>query len=428
MGSTDDWFQATMPNINWVGAFSAVGGGVVAFSNTQPTFPTFDWGSNFQGRRYGSVSLAYQTNNTDWPPLDDTSTNAGVVGVSTEFTGVVGLATWGGPGVYGRKTLPNDDLSMMPQNLAAGVAGTAINWTGVIGWSNHGYGVLGQTQDGDAGIVGVSSFSRGVLGVTPLGALPGVEGRCGDAGPTVPNTPNIAGVVGTSNRHHGVIGTTNADVGVIGFSTNNIGVLGYTTKGSFAGYFIGNLAVTGTKAAVVPFPDGTERALYCMESPELWFEDFGTAKLKRGGAVIKLDADFGKVIKRGDYRVFLTAEGDCRGLYVRHKSEASFEVRESQGGKSSIAFCYRIVGRRRDITLPRRFSKMIPPMQPTAATRAPRKPTAAQLRAFVAGWEKEARARVPKGAKKGKRSHRRPNYWMVARVADRTPVPRARTK
>jgi hypothetical protein len=33
------------------------------------------------------------------------------------------------------------------------------------------------------------------------------------------------------------------------------------------------------------------------------------------------------VIKRGDYKVFLTPEGDPR-LYVRRKSAASFEVRE----------------------------------------------------------------------------------------------------
>ena len=60
------------------------------------------------------------------------------------------------------------------------------------------------------------------------------------------------------------------------------------------------------KRAVVPFPDGTQRALDCMESPENWFEDFGEAKLKSGRAVVKLDADFAKVIKSGDYRVFVT--------------------------------------------------------------------------------------------------------------------------
>src|SRR5262249_49791690 len=65
---------------------------------------------------------------------------------------------------------------------------------------------------------------------------------------------------------------------------------------------------------------GTQRLLYCMESPEVWFENFGTAKLKRGRVVVKLDADFAKVIKRGDYRVFPAPEGDCRGLYVRARA------------------------------------------------------------------------------------------------------------
>ena len=64
--------------------------------------------------------------------------------------------------------------------------------------------------------------------------------------------------------------------------------------------------------------------------------------------IVKLDAAFAKVIKRGDYKVFLTPEGDCRGVYMRRKSTASFEVRELMGGKPAIAFSYRIVGRRKE--------------------------------------------------------------------------------
>jgi hypothetical protein len=142
-----------------------------------------------------------------------------------------------------------------------------------------------------------------------------------------------------------------------------------------------------------------------MESPEHWFEDFGSAKLARGRAVVKLDANFAKVIKSGDYRVFVTPEGDCRGLYVRRKSSNSFEVRELTGGKSSVAFSYRIVGRRKDIKGHRRFAKMDTPMPlPTRAARAPHKraSTAAERRAFYARLEKEARAQAPKGAEKGR--------------------------
>jgi hypothetical protein len=159
----------------------------------------------------------------------------------------------------------------------------------------------------------------------------------------------------------------------------------------------GNLTVIGTKSAAVAFPDGTNRALYCMESPELWFEDFGTARLKRGRAVVELEANFASVIKRGDYRVFVTPEGDCRGLYVRRKDGASFEVRELAGGKSSVAFSYRIVGRRKDVRAQRRFAKVDPRLElPTAPARRPRKRSAAELRAFVARVEREMREAAPK--------------------------------
>ena len=138
-----------------------------------------------------------------------------------------------------------------------------------------------------------------------------------------------------------------------------------------------------------------------MESPELWFEDFGTAKLKRGRAVVKLDANFASVIKRGDYRVFVTPEGDCRGLYVRGKRAASFEARELAGGKSSVAFSYRIVGRRKDVRAQRRFAKIDTRLSlPAAAPARQRKPTAAALRAFIASLEQEARERAPKSARK----------------------------
>jgi hypothetical protein len=120
--------------------------------------------------------------------------------------------------------------------------------------------------------------------------------------------------------------------------------------------------------------------------------------------VVKLDPDFAKVITR-DYRVFLTPEGDCRGLYVHQKSAARFEVRELMGGESAIAFCYRIVGRRRDISRHRRFAKIDTRLQLRAsATPRKRAPSAAELRAFVARLEKEARERAPKRARKVGRS------------------------
>ncbi len=337
----------------------------------------------------------------------------GTVGYAPNV-GVLGFSGVAADGVYGQV----EDQPPVPAGFRAGVLGAASTQPGIIGFSRDGDGIEGASFTSTA-VRAVSFFGPGVESIS--GALTGVSGISGTQGPAVLNTSNIAGVRGTSDGANGVIGTSNRSIGVVGFS-NNVGVFGQSTNpASFAGLFAGNVQVTGTfsaavKNAVVPFPDGSARVLHCMESPEHWFEDFGTAKLKRGRAVVRLDADFAKVIKRADYRVFPTPEGDCRGLFVYRKSAASFEVRELMGGKSSIAFSYRIVGRRKDIARHRRFAKIDTPLPAPSATRAPRrrKPTAAALRAFLAGLEQEARERaprvMPKRARKLGRS-RPPERW-----------------
>jgi hypothetical protein len=331
-----------------------------------------------------------------------------VFGTGVYVTGVAGTSV-NNAGVYGQT---GDDPGF-PRTIAAGVFGVGgDNRAGVIGWN----GVLGFAYEGEA-VGGASHLGTGVSGLSDqregVGGLSGndcgVIGVSDLIGPPIPNPVTIGGVWGSSSKRHGVIGTSNENAGVFGYSSRALGVVGYTgNPASYAGAFFGNVFVNGTfsanvKNGVVPFPDGSQRILHCMESPEHWFEDFGSAKLARGRAVVKLDANFAKVIKRGDYRVFLTPEGDCRGLYVRRKSANRFDVRELTGGKSSVAFSYRIVGRRKDIKQHRRFAKIENPLPPpTRPPRAARKPapTAAGLRAFVARVEKEARGRAPKGMEK----------------------------
>jgi hypothetical protein len=89
-------------------------------------------------------------------------------------------------------------------------------------------------------------------------------------------------------------------------------------------------------------------ALYAMESPQHWFEDFGAGRLENGTAAVALDPTFAQTVNgASDYHVFLTPEGDCRGLYVSRKTASGFEVRELGGGRSTVAFDYRIVALRR---------------------------------------------------------------------------------
>jgi len=104
----------------------------------------------------------------------------------------------------------------------------------------------------------------------------------------------------------------------------------------------------GSKSALVETADHGERLLYAMESPEVWFEDFGTASLVNGKASVLIEPIFAETVNlEVDYHVFLTPLGDCKGLYVATKTPTSFEVRELGGGTASISFDYRIVAKRR---------------------------------------------------------------------------------
>jgi hypothetical protein len=121
---------------------------------------------------------------------------------------------------------------------------------------------------------------------------------------------------------------------------------GLTVNGS--ANISGNLVVTGSKSAKVSLPDGRSVAYYAVESPENWFEDFGTGQLKKGTAVVKLDPDFiNSVNSNMKYSVYITPDGPCGDLYVSKKTATQFEIRQAGHSTCSASFDYRIVARRR---------------------------------------------------------------------------------
>lgn len=102
--------------------------------------------------------------------------------------------------------------------------------------------------------------------------------------------------------------------------------------------FRGELAVVNSGSG---FPDDQSRktqevALAAIESPKNWFEDFGAEHLSNGVALIQLEPDYAQTINtKLEYHLFVTPNGDCKGLYVTRKTESSFEVHELGGGTSS---------------------------------------------------------------------------------------------
>src|SRR4030066_176913 len=212
---------------------------------------------------------------------------------------------------------------------------------------------IGVFASGSPGVYCPSSSGTGVFGE---GSLYGLYGNSNGTG--VFGTGPQYGVHGDGYNGTGVYGS-GVTYGVYGVASANNGSGVYGSNGgnpsTYAGYFVGTVYVAGdfyavgtTKSAAVKGNNGEYRVPYAQESPENWFEDFGTAQLVNGQATVNIDPLYAQTVNTAvTYYVFLTPEGDCQGLFVTGKTPACFEVRELQNGKSNLSVSYRIVAKRK---------------------------------------------------------------------------------
>lgn len=286
--------------------------------------------------------------------------STGVVGQCDAGVGVHGIAT-SGWGIIGQSV------------ERAGVTGRSVTGVGMVGVSRDEVGVQGFTQQGLAGIRGSSHGGYGVI----------AESTQGIALSAMSPTNAIQGYsTGSGGASIGVAGWSEDGAGVQGDSNTGIGVGGRSPNG-WAGYFQGNVIVHGAfyvvggpKSAIVKHPDGTHRSLFCLESPESYFEDFGEIVLTGPSVRVKLNKDFGALVKRNNYQVFLTSYSP-EALYVRRRSPMGFEIarvnRDTGGKPRSVRVGYRIVAHRADlrsvrlpkIKMPQRAAKVTKPDLPT---------------------------------------------------------------
>ena len=252
-------------------------------------------------------------------------------GAGAQTIGVVGdTSVAGGIGVWGSSD--NGTSVFGSTDEGTGVYGLAPHGIGVYGLSSGGIGIYGETDAGvgEVGVFGaaVTGPDVGVLGTAGSGAFDG------------------AAVEGVADNYQDWGGWFEQD------DTHSPDDLAFGAGGPSGGFcnidVAGDLYCTGDKSAIVPLPDKRWVRLYAMESPENWFEDFGSGTLAHGSASVALEPTFRETVTSSqDYHVFLTPKGDCKGLYVTGESATGFEVRELGGGKSDIAFDYRIVVRRK---------------------------------------------------------------------------------
>lgn len=318
---------------NGVRAQSATGNGVLGSSTD---------GAGVFGDSQNQVGVAGRSRSTS---------AAGVFGLNEQFIGVSGGST-SGPGVFGHS------------QSQAGIMGTSVSAAGIFGFGDAAFQAAPAVPP--AGVLGVNDKSVGVLG-SSVGLI-GAWGNT-DKGLGVVGTADLGAGVPTdrvTDQGIGVIGLANTGFGIVGMSTSGTGVYGSSTS-SLAGHFKGPVTIEGAltviggaKSAVVPHPDGSARQLYCVESPESWFEDFGEAQLVDGQARVQLEPGFAALVELTDYHVFLTPYGETRGLFVAERDTTGFRVCEQQGGANGVRFAYRVIAKRKDIVADRLAKVALP--------------------------------------------------------------------
>jgi hypothetical protein len=316
---------------------------------------------------YGVDGAVYSTQNGSAGVLGS------ALGKSGQVFGVEGTAqSTPGSGVYG----VNGPKSATGE-LYGGYAGV---WADT---GTSGYSAIVATGDNAAAMLAVnnsivnetiggfngstaSGIAGGVIGssLSPIGL--GIEGLAGENSLTFDNGVGFQaiGAVGStgSSGGIGIWGATDSGYAVFG-ENNGPFVTGLFLNASSTPSFAleagsansyctvdtqGDLVCTGSKSAAVQLPDQRWVRLYAVESPDNWFEDFGSGMLSDGAATVNLDPTFAQTVNANvAYHVFITPKGDSEGLFVANETPAGFEVREQHSGHSSIAFDYRIVGRRK---------------------------------------------------------------------------------
>ena len=288
-----------------------------------------------------------------------------------------------GTGVIGDTTLNTGNFLAHAGVVGRDKSSSSVNNVGVKGLSTHGVGVVGKST-GNIGVFGTSTLFVGVWGTSTTGV--GVFGASSSNAAMRGISSSSFGVDGSSDTGTGVSGTSESSIGVFakgGFVGNGDSIPALSVTGNaynpdliyacslggadpctefpgsptpqFAVVNNGNVFITGqiftsgfcSSGCAKSKSSGEKRVrMFTPQESLPTVEDFGQGQLVEGRAHVSIDPAFANTTdSRAAYMVFVTPEGDNRGLYVANKNPAGFDVRESQGGRSTLAFDYRIVAK-----------------------------------------------------------------------------------
>ncbi len=329
-----------IPGTEVIGEVTTGNRSAIKGTNTAASGYTYGiYGRAYSTQGYGVVGLASASSGTTY----------GVYGNSSSTTAARGVYGWASAnsgfnvGVYGLSSSVNgrgvQGFAERTTGTTYGVYGENVSTDGCgVYGKGPGIGVYGQTY---------SSTGRGVLGRAPeYGVYGEATATSGTsyAGRFVSIAPFGTGVEGQATA----AGHANYGVAGLCWSASGFGVYGWNDGGGPAVYAAGNFGASGTKSCVVRSSQGPTM-LYCQESPECWFEDFGEGQLVDGRVNIGLDPLFLETVTidgANPMKVFVELGDECNGVFVR-RGVTGFDVIELHGGSSSVPFCYRVVAKRK---------------------------------------------------------------------------------
>jgi hypothetical protein len=275
----------------------------------------------------------------------------GILGYETNFTFGVTPQTINGAGVYASNPSAGY-TSLFSQSTGAATVAANINYSNV--WIAN-YNLVDNASATFSPIASYSQLNvtNALLGGDQI-AMEGYNNR----GTTAGNPGYTIGVSGFA------ISQNQDSFGVQGIAFSNTPARsgGYFEANNYAGvnqafaYVASstgiNRKITGTNAVseIVPTEKHGRITLTCPESPEYWYQDYGTVQMVNGKATIVLDeilADIIVVDDENPIRVTCTPVGMpyFNGITIMSQTKNSVEILELNGGNHSGKLQYQLVVR-----------------------------------------------------------------------------------
>ena len=316
--------KATGPHASGVYGYSTQDVGVYGVSNNASSYGGYFY--NVAGA--GSVGLKAVGN------------AAAVLGASAHGSGVVGETTF--PSGTPMEPFPKLVASAGVRGVDASTDGGLYD-AGVSGTTKTGFGIAGAASG--SGGIGLQGVANGFEGYGLYAASSGSDG-VGAFGADESDSSGAVGVLASSYINTALYASSQSGPAIV---TNNgeEDTMSVDSQGNVI--VLGNLTVDGSIAQ-----HSTTKPAISSPGRGEQIESVGDSRLSGGSAYVRIDPQFQEQLApSAPYHVFITPDGDCRGLYVTGKTNAGFTVRELQGGRAGIAFDYRIVGSPRPASLAR---------------------------------------------------------------------------